>query len=272
MCKLLTFLCMRQSDRRKRAPSPGASIPSSFVIRIFGTGCRHSILCEIFAPVVFSKSFGVSAPGCLPEGWYWRIGLRRIRIAFFVSTSLLFTGCATSLQQVAPDDGTVFDPSLLGTWEVVDESASNSQAVVTSPNHQTYEVSIRDSDKPITHVASLILFRINGNLFFDLAFARAEVNGVEINTGDMEVQPLHFFGRIWIQPDEVRMSALSADWLRKNLAAKNLSLQHLPFKEKSIVGDDVTLIGSPQEIRDFAARYADNKDAFGDPGVLRRKK
>src|SRR5579863_4166750 len=193
-------------------------------------------------------------------------------MAIFVFATLLLTGCASSLQQVAPDQDTVFDPSLLGTWLEVHESMKNSPIIVTNHDHQTYEISSHGNDKPITSVYALSLFRINGVLFFDLALSRVEVNGVEVGADDLAVQPLHFFGRIWIRADEVRASAVSAGWLRKNLGEKNLTLDHLPFKSHGFLGDDVTLTSSPQEIRDFAAEYADDKSVFPKSAVFRRKK
>jgi hypothetical protein len=192
-------------------------------------------------------------------------------IAFAVMlAAFVFVGCAYSLQQVAPEDSAVFDPNLLGRWQMVAEDSPKGSILVTSSDQKTYEVTGRDDDKPVTYTDSLRLFRLNGNLFYDRVVDHVRTANVSIDSRDIAALPLHSIGRIWIQSDEVRACELSADWLRKNLASLNPPLQHLPVDENSLIFKDVILTGAPAEIRDFAAMHADDRDAFPVSMIFRR--
>lgn len=190
--------------------------------------------------------------------------------ALLLVVTFLAGGCAASLHPVAPEKDHVFDPALIGTWKQVEPSQEdNPMITVVSPDNDSYEASFHDRGKAMAQVHTIHLFRLNGALFYDGAFSHVALREETIDAGDLTVYPVHAFGRIWIDKDEVRANVLNEDWLEKALKEKKLQLSYEAGSEGS--GVSILLTGPSEEVRDFAQKYADDKDAF-QRWVFRRQK
>jgi len=195
--------------------------------------------------------------------------MRGTMILLLVVFTFLAGGCAASLHAVAPEKGHVFDPSLVGTWKQIEPSdGDNTVITVVSPDNDSYEASFHDKGKMMAQVYTIHLFRLNGVLFYDGAFSRVALRDETIKADELNAYPVHAFGRIWIDKDEVRANFLDEDWLEKALKEKKLQLS---YEDGAASGSDILLTGPSEEVRDFAQKYADDKDAFK-RAVFRRQK
>jgi len=196
--------------------------------------------------------------------------MRGTMVLLLVVVTFLAGGCAASLHPVAPEKGHVFDPALLGTWKRVEpKDVDNPVITVVSPDNDSYEASFHDEGKTMAQVYTIYLFRLNGVLFYDGAFSRVALRDETIKAGEVPAYPVHAFGRLWIDEDEVRANVLDEDWLEKALKEKKLQLSHEAGSRES--GIDILLTGPSEEIRDFSQKSADEKDAF-QQWVFRRQK
>jgi len=195
--------------------------------------------------------------------------MRGVRALLLVFVTFLTGGCAASLHPVAPEKDHVFDPNLLGTWKQIEPSDQDHPVItVVSPDNDSYEASFHDKGKAMAQVYAIHLFRLNGLLFYDGAFSRVALRDETIKADELNAYPVHAFGRIWINKDEVRANFLDEDWLEKALKGKKLQLS---YEDGAASGTDILLTGPSEEIRDFAQKYADDKDVFK-RAVFRRQK
>jgi len=68
--------------------------------------------------------------------------------------------------------------------------------------------------------------------------------------------PVHLFGRLWIERDEMRIALLVTRWLAKKLEEGQLDLGHENTE------DGLVLTASSEELQDFAYLYAQDEEAF----------
>jgi hypothetical protein len=117
---------------------------------------------------------------------------------------------------------------------------------------------------------SVKLFRLGSTLFYDAAIDHVTVKGEDVIVEDLGVYVRHMVGKIRIQPDEIRIAQLDADWLKKALDEKKVNLK---FENMSSgLWPDILLTGPPEEIRAFLEKYAEDKGAFPEEAIIKRQK
>jgi len=195
----------------------------------------------------------------------------RARTALLILLSgSLVGGCAASVHSVAPEKEAVFDPSMLGKWKEIKPDAGNIEYTVEQEGADGYRISFVDEGHTITQVYTAHVFKLGSALFYDAIFSKISLKNETMGLNDMAVYGTHAFGRIWMTPDEINLGALNEDWLEKALDEKKLALHY----ERGDPGGgvDLLLTGSSEELRAFAQKYADDKEAFGAKLVYQRIK
>jgi hypothetical protein len=189
---------------------------------------------------------------------------------FLVAASFLLGGCAASLHRVAPEKNCVFDPSLLGKWIHTDKDGERTEYLVEKEEPDGYRISFVPAEKTLKQVYTAHVFRLGDALFYDAVFSNVAQKDETLDAEDLGVYRTHAFGRIWIQPDVIRVGELNEDWLETALDSKKVTLKY--EEGDSHAGVNILLTGSPEEIRAFAQKYADDKDAFSMAAVYHRQK
>jgi hypothetical protein len=187
-----------------------------------------------------------------------------------LAANFLLGGCAASVHPVAPEKNCVFDPSLLGKWTHTKKDGERTEYLVEKEGPDGYRISFVPPEKTLKQVYTAHVFRLGDALFYDLVFSNVALKDEALDAEDLGVYRTHAFGRIWIQPDEIRVGALDEGWLETALDSKKVTLRY--EKGGSHTGVDILLTGSPEEIRAFAQKYADDKDAFSMGAVYHRQK
>jgi hypothetical protein len=187
-----------------------------------------------------------------------------LSITFFVG------GCAGSLHPVVNQKTIFFDPSLVGTWDQVgpekEKSRTPYSVSVDTEEPNTYRISFVSEDKKtVTQVYLCKLFRLGQSTYFDIWFDQVESGEETYGANDLLILTPHLFGRVRISPDEIRGGALDDGWLERQLDDKKLTLPYVK------AGDFFLLTGSPQQLRTFVSRYAEDADAFPQKVYKRRK-
>lgn len=188
--------------------------------------------------------------------------------AWMSSLAVLFllTGCAGSLRPLAEDQQTIFDPALVGAWVEADDQNHKEIWTVRRSGEKTYSLEVFDTEKDSTTVYELRLLRLSSFLFFESWFDRVKVPKGKLDRGDLGVVPVHFFGRISIEGDTVRLGMLNEDWLSKALDGRTAQAEHMRDK------DFILLTGTSAQLREFALKYAEDPKAFPMETVFRRRK
>jgi hypothetical protein len=187
-----------------------------------------------------------------------------------LAASFLLGGCAASLHPVAPEKDRVFDPSLLGKWMETKEVGETTEFLVEKEEPDGYRMSFVHPGKTLKVAYSVRVFRLGGALFYDATFSNVTLKDEMLDAADLGVYRDHFFGKVWIGPDEIRVRMLNEDWLEKALDSKKVMLRY--EKGDSYSGIITLLTGPPEEIRAFMQKYADDKDAFSMAAVYHRQK
>jgi hypothetical protein len=195
--------------------------------------------------------------------------MRARTLLLVVTTSFLLGGCAASLHQVAPEKESVFDASMLGKWKEVKKDPDNIVYTIEKEGADGYRISFVDEGKTMTQVYTAHIFKLGSALFYDATFSKIALKGETMEPGDMAVYRTHGFGRVWMTPDEIKLGPLNEEWL-ETLDEKKLMVKY--EKGDSDAGADIVLTGSPEELRAFAQKYADDQGAFPAGLVYRRIK
>jgi hypothetical protein len=199
-----------------------------------------------------------------------------LTLAGFVS------GCSpvVSIRPLYTDDDLkkpVVEPRIEGEWispntEEPDKAGTDEELwlrwKIAPPDrpgdsYSTYPVELRPTkpepgkgDEVSHYVVRLV--PMGDKLFFDAYFRKHTQGQFEVGRSDaLGLVPAHIIGRLWVQPDFLRIALLDGDWVKDNSPASFREIVNY-----SQYGDDVTITGSIQELRDFLARNADNQKAL----------
>ncbi len=178
-------------------------------------------------------------------------------VAFISILVLLVAGCVRSFYPLYTDKDLIFDQTLVGTW--ID--GNNNVWTFLKSKDKSYELVYTEKTAPAKFKAHLV--KLGKYQFLDLA---PEEPGIDNSFFSGHLIPVHTFSRIWITNDSLRLSLFDNGWLKEMIEKKKVSIAH----ERQ--GDSIILTAPTKELQKLVTRYADNKKAFPEPGVLRRKK
>ena len=177
--------------------------------------------------------------------------------ALFALLALLIAGCVRSFYPLYTDKDLILDQTLIGTWMDND----NNVWTFLKSKDKSYELVYTEKNSPAKFKAHLV--KLGRFTFLDLA---PEESGIDNSFFSAHLIPVHTISRIWISADSVQLSLFDNGWLKEMIDKKKLSIAH----ERQ--GDGIILTASTRELQKLVIKYADDKKAFPEPGVLRRKK
>jgi uncharacterized protein YceK len=173
---------------------------------------------------------------------------------------LLLSGCTavTSLRPPYEEKDLVTQPNLAGTWDEDKDACSDAIEVniVALPASKSYELSVTGTDEPTKSWMwkyDLNLARLKDSFLADVVLdSLTSPKGEEIRSNDTlgGVTP-HFFARIWIEGDHLRLAAPDGDSVETVVESRqaNVQLQR--------ISGYLILTGDTPEIRDFLTKYSE---------------
>lgn len=169
---------------------------------------------------------------------------------------LLLAGCpARSLFPLFSTKDIVFNPSLLGTWS---DSGANETYTFQRSGEKSYNVIFFEQQSGNTTVYRAQLGRLGKLWFLDSYPAKGPQ--------DYHLIPAHIISRISLNGDTLRIASLESDWLRQMIDSRELEIEHVR------IDGDVILSASTEALKDLVQRFAEDSDAFPNPGTLIRLK
>src|SRR5262249_34183064 len=177
----------------------------------------------------------------------------KIFVVFWAALSL--TGCAPSLHPFFTEEDVVFNESLLGVW--INDSDGICKFTKSADDH--YEFLFVD-EEPLRFEARLI--ELGGATFLDL---HPKPLGKDIDLYPANLVPAHTLARVTIGKDSISIAIMDGDWLKQLSDRNQLTLAHERLDDGMIV-----LTAPTRELRAFALKHADSKEAFGEAEVYHR--
>jgi len=189
--------------------------------------------------------------------------LKSIGYVLMAASAVFAAGCiVTSVQPFYTDKDLVFEPALVGAWSKVQQADEHwkFEPEGTNAYRLTYSTEPGKSSLMRAH-----LFKLNGQLFFDLFAANVE--------SDVMPPPIpsHLLLRVFQTAPTARMAAMSYEWLAQILEKDPSVLRHHVIKTGDKAEDRrIVITASTQELQQFILQHLDTKEAWQDDFELKR--
>ncbi len=198
----------------------------------------------------------------------------------------LFSGCTTvvsvsPLYKDAKTEKPFLDSRIQGEWILADLDSADTDASMGKPpctmkitkstsDEQGYDVTYAcpessggdsNSKSYETKKYQVRLVELNGATFFDARFLElqnTEKHFALSDFADEGVAPAHLIGEVWAQPDFVRFSLLSAEWVDKNWPGEFLTKAN----NGTSFGTVDVLTNPTDSLRNSASRANGSEEAF----------
>jgi hypothetical protein len=162
----------------------------------------------------------------------------------------------------------VTDPSLPGTWYMIDGDKPDTSTTLTITKDESdgYVLSVNEKDHPdLADQWTMVVFRLGDRRYVDTSEREIDSGGKDMGFGDLKL-PIHTVGTIDIAKDDVVMNFLDDDWLKNALKAD----PNLIHYERT--GDVSLLIAGTAELQKLIAKSVTDPKAFSEKTELQRKK
>jgi hypothetical protein len=195
--------------------------------------------------------------------------MRLMKILMIFVIALFMVDClVTSIHPLYTEKDIVFMPELLGTWEGEDDEAD--LWIFEQSGKNAYELTIKESSESEgiqeyeeIGVYDSHLVKLGKYLFMDLYPDETKIEECE---DEIHLVPTHSIWRIWIEKDVMRLAWLANDWLEKMIDGNKVNIAHVRLDDR------VVLTAPTKELQKFVLKYAEDTDAFPEPGEMHRKK
>jgi hypothetical protein len=184
--------------------------------------------------------------------------LRTLSLCLVLIMATFLAGCGDliSVEPLATDSNSTFDPTLLGTWSDLDVSSSVI-VYVREGEKRSYDILWLDiQNGEATHMQAR-LAQIGGQRILDMTSASGS-NPVFTISG-------HAFVRVNNLENGLQFRFLDSDWLQGKAQESKL-----PVHSQGING--LLFTGSTEQLQDFMLQYGVNDQAQSEPISLRRLK
>lgn len=166
----------------------------------------------------------------------------------------LFLGCpARSMNPLFTSDETVFNPALVGTWVSDDVIIS-----FTRSTENNYRTVYKDKQSLDSLIYTVQLGKINSEWYLDSYPAD--------NPKDDHLVPAHMITKIWFDKNQLFLSTLESDWLKKMIDNNRLKIPHIRR------GNEIILTASTATLQQLVEKFGSNKEAFPANGSPFKKK
>lgn len=186
------------------------------------------------------------------------------KVLFLFTISIAFSGCiVASLNPLYDSDKQlVSEPAIVGTW------ASDDKDIFTfvEDGKNKYECTITSDS--IANNFEVHLVQLGKDRFIDLYPKELDKKQNAINLYyALHIVPVHSFSKIWIKDDQLYVSMLNLDWMKKQIELKKIKI---PYHESDGI---IVLTGPTKQIQNFVLKYASDTAAFEIPtGGMKRIK
>jgi hypothetical protein len=198
----------------------------------------------------------------LSRGVRFRTVLRNVTIPPILAALLFLQGCWVESINPLYEEGTwdnpvedhdvLYDPTLIGSWIEVGDNCDAPLTITAMDG--VYDLQSVDrnedegcveSDKPSHYQARLV--KLDNYYFLDFSPLSEEVCAMCLAKHDIYLAKF--------DKSTLSITPIDADWLKKSLAAKKVTLATL--------GEDTyTITASSKDLKAFCRRYAGNKKVF----------
>ena len=171
--------------------------------------------------------------------------------------TLGIAGCMLSITPIIPYSEHVYEPRLVGSWELDD---GTSRAVITKVTEDAYSIEYVD-EGGVSHLGGR-LGMLNGRLILDVWPTPGEEE-VPQTYAELMVQG-HFPLIIELEDNQIRVSTFEPDALTDAIESGRISIPH----EAS--GERLLLRGNSNEVRAALSSYLNMQGLLSDEGTWRR--
>lgn len=165
---------------------------------------------------------------------------------------ILFSSCVPSLYPLYTDKDLIFEPSLLGRWDL-----KNKEAGITWSFHKSkdrkYKLIIDYIENDSTSQFEVHLVKIGKYLFLDLYPIKSEKNRGFYNSHFI---PVHTFSKIMLDKDILTIEMLNPAVMERMIIDKKINISHERLDK------EIILTASTKELQRFVLRYAEDKTLF----------
>lgn len=195
--------------------------------------------------------------------------MRLMKISVISFVALFMVNClVTSIHPLYTAKDIVFMPELLGTW--IGEDEAGDLWIFEQSGKNAYELTIKESSESEgiqeyeeTGIYETHLVKLGKFLFLDLY---PDERTIEEYEDEIHLVPTHSIWRIWIEKDVIRLAWLANDWLEEMIDKKKIKIAHVRLEDR------VVLTVPTKDLQKFVLKYAEDTDAFPEPGEMHRKK
>jgi hypothetical protein len=172
--------------------------------------------------------------------------------------AVVLTGCiVTSVCPFYAEKDVVFEPALLGTWQM-DEATWK----FTQEGEKAYRVSYTEDGK--TSVMDGHAFKLRGVLFLDLC-------GQPTEEEVLPAIPAHLLLRVETTQPVLKLAPLNLEWLNGLLEQDSKALRHHRIRgEQPDHASRLVLTANTGELQAFITKHLDTKEAWKDGLDLKR--
>lgn len=169
--------------------------------------------------------------------------------ALFITFAFIFSGCpARSLNPLFTEQEVIYNPAMIGTWVNVDVSITFTKS--SDKNYRAVYADLKTKDSLVYIVQ---LGKIGETWFLDSYPAE--------NSQDDHMVAAHMISKIWFEKNQLYISTLESDWLKKMIDGKRLKIPHVRRKH------EIILTASTVTLQQLVSKFGDNKEAFPTDGT-----
>lgn len=168
---------------------------------------------------------------------------------------------ALSLQALLMEKDCEAVPELLGDWTGnTDLGGIWTLQQIGEHKYRLVQQAEGESNREDRAAFDICVAHLGGHLLFDATYQVVRPDGEEtFGKGWLNFWiPLHFIGRLDIEKNALHFRLLDDDWLQEALTSGRVHLTTTHWENET----RVFLVGSSTELKEFAARFATNPQAF----------
>lgn len=181
-----------------------------------------------------------------------------------VALCILMAGCVPTLYPLYTPETLTFEEKLLGTWKEKPES-EESWSFERGEN-KVYKLTLNEEEgKKSPFEARLV--KLEGAIFLDMFAVREAFDETKLGPWyRASMIPGHLIIKLGKIGDTLELSLMDPNWLKEQLKANPKMLEHAFLDE-----DNFIITAKTAELQAFFKKHANTKEAWGDPGVLKKQ-
>jgi hypothetical protein len=178
--------------------------------------------------------------------------------------AVLLSACIPSVNPFYTNKDVVFDPRLLGEWQMKESSDEPQLWKFEKGDDKAYKLTVTEKDSKRGEF-NAHLFKLKQEFFLDLIPGNCDYATNQADLVAFSMFPGHLLLRVPQLGPELKLAFCDFDWLKKHLEANPKALAH------RIEQDRILLTASTRDLQRFVLRHLAAGELFQKPGELVRK-